>query len=137
MLNSDIRNVKEHTLGCFPSSKLCNLIVKQDGPRQRTVRAGSAGVYHWRGDPYRRKPRRRESQVGVVQATSPQTFYFLTHLAPLFRSATQPGQVVASIRGRFEDFKKLFETIHEYVFLANYCLLALKGFIRIAAAPWK
>ena len=78
-----------------------------------------------------------ESQVGVVQATSPQTFYFLTHLAPLFRSATQPGQVVASIRGRFEDFKKLFETIHEYVFLANYCLLALKGFVRIAAAPWK
>ena len=42
---TDRRRAKEHTLGCFTSSKLCNLIVKQHGARQRAVRSGRAGVY--------------------------------------------------------------------------------------------
>ena len=40
-----MRRAKEHTLGCFTSPKLCNLIVKQHGARQRAVRSGCAGVY--------------------------------------------------------------------------------------------
>ena len=42
---TDRRRAKEHTLGCFTSSKLCNLIVKQHGARQRAVRLGRAGAY--------------------------------------------------------------------------------------------
>ena len=42
---TDRRRAKEHTLGCFTSSKLCNLIVKQHGARQRAVRSGRAGAY--------------------------------------------------------------------------------------------
>ena len=40
-----MRRAKEHTLGCFTSPKLCNLIVKQHEARQRAVRSGRAGVY--------------------------------------------------------------------------------------------
>ena len=42
---ADRRRAKEHTLGCFTSSKRCNLIVKQHGARQRAVWSGRAGVY--------------------------------------------------------------------------------------------
>lgn len=35
------------------------------------------------------------------------------------------------------EFKELFETIHEWVFMANYLLLALKGIVRLATASWR
>ena len=43
---------------------------------------------------------------------------------------------LASKGGLSEDFRALFSKIHEWVFLFNYLLLALRGFVRLAMLPW-
>ncbi len=35
------------------------------------------------------------------------------------------------------QFKELFGTIHEWIFMVNYLLLAAKGIVRLATAPWR
>ncbi len=36
-----------------------------------------------------------------------------------------------------DDFKELFERVHEVVFMMNYLLLALRSLVRLALIPWR
>ena len=44
---------------------------------------------------------------------------------------------LANRGGLSGDFQTLFTKIHEWVFLFNYLLLALRGFVRLAILPWQ